>query len=467
MLRRSDEEEEPELPPDGEDDDEGDDEEVEAELEAMAEGPASPDKLASSTGELSVKRVSKSFFRNKKERASAVEEESSNTEIKIDFLKAVIRLQRAYRLSSYVYRHFGPELFVDSRGRSSSAHAPALARQPERPLGRPSARGGGEQKHARAVASAGGRVMFEGVQKPAQWMNVAATTSVPRLVRFMDHFWKMSKPEVLTAAAACTAIPKTSTTTPSRLLHRSSSQSREARRTSSSPRSCRSPSTGGWSPRRSRRRRGSSPRAATRECEPRLRTTLGPARARPARQRHAPPARHRTTTPVGRRGVTTVHPRVVSRMRLVGDAMNRYHVQLPVVGVFPWGVVNERWALEMGVGGRVTQYRPTPATVEGAPLNPHHTHFIFVDNGTEGKAAWGSEIEIRSKLEHAISKSKKIPIVQLARRAASNAPQAIPRRVVLSPRRPVLPRGTRSCRAAPARWPPSSRPPWRASPSWC
>ena len=159
--------------------------------------------------------------------------------------------------------------------------------------------------------------------------------------------------------------------------------------------------------------------------------------------------------------------RVVSRMRLVGDAMNRYHVQLPVVGVFPWGVVNERWALEMGVGGRVTQYRPTPATVEGAPLNPHHTHFIFVDNGTKGKAAWGSEIEIRSKLEHAISKSKKIPIVQLARRAASNAPQAIPRRVVLSPRRPVLPRGTRSCRAAPARWPPSSRPPWRASPSWC
>ena len=148
MLRRSDEEEEPELPPDGEDDVEGDDEEVEAELEAMAEGPASPDKPASPTREPSVKRVSKSFFRNKKERASAVEGESSNTGIKMDFVKAVIRLQRAYRLSSYVYRHFGPELFVDSRGHSSSAHAPALARQPERPLGRPSARGGGEQKHA-------------------------------------------------------------------------------------------------------------------------------------------------------------------------------------------------------------------------------------------------------------------------------------------------------------------------------
>ena len=28
---------------------------------------------------------------------------------------------QAYRLSSYVYRHFGPELFVDSKGISSSA----------------------------------------------------------------------------------------------------------------------------------------------------------------------------------------------------------------------------------------------------------------------------------------------------------------------------------------------------------
>ena len=28
---------------------------------------------------------------------------------------------QAYRLSAYVYRHFGPELFVDSKGISSSA----------------------------------------------------------------------------------------------------------------------------------------------------------------------------------------------------------------------------------------------------------------------------------------------------------------------------------------------------------
>ena len=41
-------------------------------------------------------------------------------------LAAVIKLQRAYRLSSYVYRHFGPELFVDSRGVSSGAAHAAL-----------------------------------------------------------------------------------------------------------------------------------------------------------------------------------------------------------------------------------------------------------------------------------------------------------------------------------------------------
>ena len=48
------------------------------------------------------------------------------------FLAAVTKLQRAYRLSSFVYRHFGPELFVDSRGFSASASpsAPTSCRSP-------------------------------------------------------------------------------------------------------------------------------------------------------------------------------------------------------------------------------------------------------------------------------------------------------------------------------------------------
>ena len=104
-------------------------------------------------------------------------------------------------------------------------------------------------------------------------------------------------------------------------------------------------------------------------------------------------------------------------MRLVGDAMHRYKVALPVVGVFPWGVVNGREQLletsSQGGPTAVASYTPSPPTREGAPLNPHHTHFVFVDNGKTGGAAWGSEIELRSSLEAAVSKARNIPIVQL------------------------------------------------------
>ncbi len=38
---------------------------------------------------------------------------------------------------------------------------------------------------------------FEGVPDPARWINVAQSTSVRRVSRFMAHHWKMQKPEVL------------------------------------------------------------------------------------------------------------------------------------------------------------------------------------------------------------------------------------------------------------------------------
>ena len=40
-------------------------------------------------------------------------------------------------------------------------------------------------------------MLFEGVLEPSKWITVAASTSVPRLTRFMDHYWGMPKPEVL------------------------------------------------------------------------------------------------------------------------------------------------------------------------------------------------------------------------------------------------------------------------------
>ena len=101
-------------------------------------------------------------------------------------------------------------------------------------------------------------------------------------------------------------------------------------------------------------------------------------------------------------------------MRLVGNALAKYNVDLPVVGVFPWGVVNERELLtNVPSVSSVSHYKPTKATIDGAPLNPHHSHFVFVDDGTKGRKAWGSEIHLRSALEASISKAKGIPIVQL------------------------------------------------------
>ena len=32
---------------------------------------------------------------------------------------------------------------------------------------------------------------------------------------------------------------------------------------------------------------------------------------------------------------------------------------------------------------------PRPAGATGAPLNPHHTHYVLVDAGVDGVKAWG------------------------------------------------------------------------------
>ena len=41
--------------------------------------------------------------------------------------------------------------------------------------------------------------------------------------------------------------------------------------------------------------------------------------------------------------------------------------------------------------------------VDGAFLEPHHTHFLLVDNGTDGM--FGKEIELRARLEANIASS--------------------------------------------------------------
>ena len=74
-------------------------------------------------------------------------------------------------------------------------------------------------------------------------------------------------------------------------------------------------------------------------------------------------------------------------MKLVGNTMASVGHKRPLIGVAAWGVVNGREKLAGCHGGTVRYAGVEAASKGGAPLNPHHTHFIFVDNGKEGKAA--------------------------------------------------------------------------------
>merc|ERR1740130_1142042 len=42
-----------------------------------------------------------------------------------------------------------------------------------------------------------GQIKFRQVLKPASWIAVAPNVSVRRLVKFMDYYWELPKPEVL------------------------------------------------------------------------------------------------------------------------------------------------------------------------------------------------------------------------------------------------------------------------------
>ena len=101
-------------------------------------------------------------------------------------------------------------------------------------------------------------------------------------------------------------------------------------------------------------------------------------------------------------------------MKLVGSTMRRHDVDRPLIGVFPMGVTKGRDILTTHTGN-VAPYalKTSLADRNGAPLNPYHTHFVFVDNGVEGSAAFGSEIPLRSALEAVAADIKGTPIVQL------------------------------------------------------
>lgn len=56
---------------------------------------------------------------------------------------------------------------------------------------------------------------------------------------------------------------------------------------------------------------------------------------------------------------------------------------------------------------------PSQAGTEEADLEPNHTHFLLVDDGSEGKKAWGSELELRFAIEKIYCERRRVPRVML------------------------------------------------------
>ena len=90
------------------------------------------------------------------------EKEVVMLEEELEMIPFVIKVQRAFRLVKFVYRKFGPLLFVDHQSQASYGH-----------------------------------IKFRHVLKPASWIAVAPSVSARRLVKFMDYYWELPKPEVL------------------------------------------------------------------------------------------------------------------------------------------------------------------------------------------------------------------------------------------------------------------------------
>ncbi|KAK6180329.1 hypothetical protein SNE40_012504 [Patella caerulea] len=95
-------------------------------------------------------------------------------------------------------------------------------------------------------------------------------------------------------------------------------------------------------------------------------------------------------------------------MKHVGEAMKEISItdernRVVAIGVAPWGCIQNRENLISPDGKWPCEYN----LLEDAPkpdevfLNPNHTHFLLVDDGTTHK--WATEIDFRSALEKAIS----------------------------------------------------------------
>ena len=95
-----------------------------------------------------------------------------------------------------------------------------------------------------------------------------------------------------------------------------------------------------------------------------------------------------------------------------------------IIGVCPYRCINGRELLEHEaklskvIGSESETFvhhydgvaRPSAS---GAPLNPHHTHFLMVDDGKDSGVPWGCELELATEFEKACAAQLAIPICQM------------------------------------------------------
>lgn len=115
-------------------------------------------------------------------------------------------------------------------------------------------------------------------------------------------------------------------------------------------------------------------------------------------------------------------------MKYVGEALAS-HPDIPCIGMPLFGNVLGHELIEKKACSldemrdakeQMVEYAPTEAdnTLLGAALEPHHTHFLLLDNGEAGAKAWGMEIEfgLRTQLAycaHDKNKDNRVPAVLL------------------------------------------------------
>ena len=98
-------------------------------------------------------------------------------------------------------------------------------------------------------------------------------------------------------------------------------------------------------------------------------------------------------------------------MELVGKTVREADVQVPCIGIAPWGAVKGFESLE-AKHAKVANYdrvlglagggEAAPPTVGKLRLDPYHSHFILYDDGSRGKAAYYKEVKCRQDFEESV-----------------------------------------------------------------